>query len=323
MRILFLGTPEFACHSLEALVRKEEIVGVVTQPDRPLGRGRKTVASPVKKIAQKNHIAVYQPQRVGEPSFLKEVRRTRPDLAIVVAFGQILPPSFLDIPRIYTVNLHPSLLPHYRGPVPIPWAIIKGERETGLTVQKVEKGVDTGKIILQKRVAIGLDDTAIDLEKKLATVGAALLEEAIARIKEGCVIFVAQDERKASYAPKISRGETEIHWTSPCLDIHNLVRGLNPYPGAFTFAVVKSTISKVKIWRTDTPRGNCREQGEALPGTIVKIEKERGFWIRGGDGNLLIKEVQLPNRNSISSYDFVKGYSLKEQDVFGREHGHS
>lgn len=318
MRILFMGTPEFACPSLGALTKREQIVGVVTQPDRPVGRGGRIIPSPVKSLAEKNHIPVYQPQRVRDPSFLDEVRKIQPDLVVVVAFGQILPPSLLAIPKIYAINLHPSLLPRYRGPAPIPWAIIKGERETGLTVQNIEAGVDEGKIILQKKVVIKLSDTAKDLEKRLAVMGAALLEEAVRRIKEGCVSFLEQDEKKVSYAPKITRDQTEIDWERPCMDIHNLVRGLNPYPGAFTLAMVRAKMLKVKIWRTDLLNGNFREAGDVCPGTIVKIEKEKGFWVRGGDGNLLIKEVQLPNRNSISSYDFIKGYSLKERDILGR-----
>ncbi|TET48598.1 methionyl-tRNA formyltransferase [Candidatus Aerophobetes bacterium] len=318
MRILFMGTPEFACPSLGALIKREQIVGVVTQPDRPVGRGRRVIPSPVKGLAEENHIPVYQPQRVRDLSFLEEVRKIQPDLIVVVAFGQILPPSLLVIPKIYAINLHPSLLPRYRGPAPIPWVIIKGERETGLTVQKIEAGVDEGKIILQKKVVIKLSDIAKDLEKRLAVMGAALLEEAVRRIKEGCVSFLEQDEEKVGYAPKITKDQAEIDWKRSCLDIHNLVRGLNPYPGAFTLAMVRAKMLKMKIWRTDLLHGNFREAGDVCPGTIVKIEKEKGFWVRGGDGNLLIKEVQLPNRNSIGSYDFIKGYSFKEGDILGR-----
>ena len=318
VRILFMGTPEFACPSLGALIKREKIVGVVTQPDRPIGRGRRIIPSPVKSLAENNRIPVYQPQRVSDSSFLDELRKIQPDVIVVVAFGQILPPCLLAIPRIYAINLHPSLLPRYRGPAPIPWAIIKGERETGLTVQKIEAGVDEGKIILQKRVLIKLSDTAEDLERRLAVIGAALLEEAVRMIKEGCVSFLEQDEKKVSYAPKIARDQAEIDWERPCLDIHNLVRGLNPYPGAFTFAMVRAKMLKMKIWRTELLNGDFREGGEVCPGMIVKIEKEKGFWVRGGDGNLLIKEVQLPNRNSISSYDFIKGYSLRERDILGR-----
>jgi methionyl-tRNA formyltransferase len=313
-----MGTPEFACPSLGALIKREQIVGVVTQPDRPVGRGRRIIPSPVKSLAEENHIPVYQPQRVRAPSFLEEVRKIQPDLMVVVAFGQILPPSLLVIPKIYAINLHPSLLPRYRGPAPIPWAIIKGERETGLTVQKIEAGVDEGKIILQKKVVIKLSDTSKDLEKRLAVMGAALLEEVVRRIKEGCVSFLEQDEKKVSYAPKITKDQTEIDWKRPCLDIHNLVRGLNPYPGAFTLAMVRAKMLKMKIWCTDLLDGDFRESGDISPGTIVKIEKGKGFWVRGGDGNVFVKEVQLPNRNSIGSYDFIKGYSFKEGDILGK-----
>ncbi len=235
-----------------------------------------------------------------------------------MAFGQILPPSFLAIPKICSINLHPSLLPRYRGPAPIPWAIIKGERETGLTVQKIDTGVDEGEILLQKKIPIKLSDTAKDLERRLAVAGGVLLEEAVRRIKEGRATFLEQDKKKASFAPKITRDEAELDWGKPCLEIHNLVRGLNPYPGAFTFAPVRAKMLEMKIWRTELLNGNLEEPEKVCPGTVVRIEKEKGFWVRGGDGNLLIREVQLPNRKSISSYDFIKGYSLKKGDVLGK-----
>ncbi len=317
MRILFMGTPEFACPSLRALTKRQLIVGVVTQPDRPAGRGRRILSSPVKRLAEKHHIPVYQPQRVKNSSFLDEVRTIQPDLVVVVAFGQILPPSFLDIPKICSINIHPSLLPRYRGPAPISWAIIKGEKETGLTVQKIEAGVDEGEILLQKKIPVRLTDTAKDLEKKLAAAGAVLLEEAVRRIKEGRAIFLEQDKKKASYAPKITKDQAEVDWGRSCLEIHNLIRGLNPCPGAFTLATVRAKMLEMKIWRTELLGRDSEEPGKVCPGTVVKIEKEKGFWVRGGDGNLLIKEVQLPNRNSISGYDFIKGYSLKKGDVLG------
>jgi len=317
LRILFMGTPEFACPSLGALIKRQLIVGVVTQPDRPVGRGRRILPSPVKRLAKKHHIPVYQPQRVKNPSFLDEVRTVQPDLVVVVAFGQILPPSFLTIPKICSINLHPSLLPRHRGPAPIAWAIIKGDKETGLTVQKIQTGVDEGEILLQKKIPIKLTDTAKDLEKKLAVAGAVLLEEAVRRIKEGCATFLEQDKKKASYAPKITKDQAEVDWRRSCLEIHNLVRGLNPHPGAFTLATVRAKMLEMKIWRTELLNRDSEEPEKVCPGTVVKIEKEKGFWIRGGDGDLLIKEVQLPNRNSISSYDFIKGYSLKKGDVLG------
>lgn len=317
LRILFMGTPEFACPSLGTLVKRHEIVGVVTQPDRPTGRGRRILPPPMKTLAEKHHIPVYQPQRVRNPSFLDEVRRIQPDLVVVVAFGQILPPSFLVIPKICSINLHPSLLPRYRGPAPIPWAIIKGEKETGLTVQKIEAGVDEGKMLLQKKMPIKLTETAKDLEKRLAVAGGVVLLEAVRRIKEGRATFLEQDKKKASYAPKITKDQAEVNWEKSCLDIHNLVRGLNPCPGAFTLATVRAKTLRMRIWRTEVVNGDFEEAGKVCPGTIVKIEKEKGFWVRGGDGDLLIKEVQLPNRSSISSYDFIKGYSLKKGDVLG------
>ena len=318
LRILFMGTPKFACPSLETLIQRTKLVGVVTQPDRPSGRGKKFISSPVKKLAQEKDIPLYQSQSVNSKSFIHEMRGIAPDLVIVVAFGQILSSEFLSIPRICSLNLHPSLLPRYRGPAPIPWAIIKGEKETGVTIQKIEEGVDEGRIILQRSLPIGSSDTAKDLEEKLSLLGADLLLEAIKMIKEGSVKYRAQDRGQASYVPKIEKRDGLIKWERSSRNIHNLVRGLNPYPGAFTFIELRGKITRIKIWQTELIEEKFEEKRKAEPGEIIKIWKGKGFLVKGGEGLLLVKKLQLPGRNPISGYDFVKGYQVKEGMVLSR-----
>jgi methionyl-tRNA formyltransferase len=317
MRIFFLGTPEFACPSLISLNEREEIVGVITQPDRPSGRGRRSTASPVKRLAQDKGLPLYQPEDVNHPFFINQMRRLKPDLVVVAAFGQILGPDFLLTPRLLTINLHPSLLPRYRGPAPIPWAIINGERETGVTIQKVEKGVDRGGIILQKKVPIDDLETAADLEKKLSRLGADLLGEAIELIKRGELQYKSQEETEATYAPKIEKADSLIDWSKPALTIHNLVRGLNPYPGASTFVRLRGKRMRIKIWHTELVRRNSNLEKDMLTGQITQICKSEGFLVRGGDAYLLVKEVQLSNRNPISGYDFIKGYQIKKGFILG------
>ncbi|MFQ5836137.1 MAG: methionyl-tRNA formyltransferase [bacterium] len=323
MRILFLGTPEFACPSLLSLNERKEIVGVITQPDRPSGRGRRSAAPAVKRLAQEKGISLYQPEDVNQAFFINQMRRLKPDLVVVVAFGQLLGPDFLLIPRLLAINLHPSLLPRYRGPAPIPWAIINGERETGVTIQKVEKRVDRGGIILQKKVPIDDLETAADLERRLSFLGAELLGKAIEliKIKRGQLQYKSQEEAKATYAPKIEKADSLIDWSKPALTIHNLVRGLNSYPGAFTFVRLRGKKTRIKIWRTELMKENSNLEKDALAGQITQIRKTEGFLVKGGDRALLVKEVQLPNRNPISGYDFIKGYQIKNGFILGGSGG--
>lgn len=319
-RILFMGTPVFACPSLEILSQREKLVGVVTQPARPAGRGRKIVSSPIKELAEKKNIPFYEVENVNNCFFINKIKQIAPDVVVVVAFGQILSSNFLSIPRICSLNLHPSLLPRYRGPAPIPWAIIRGERETGVTVQRIERGVDEGKIIIQKKIPISFSDTAKDLEKKLSFLGAELLLEAIKRIREGSVKYIVQDEKQVSYAPKIERKYGLIKWEKSSYEIYNLVRGLNPYPGAFTFIRLRGKITRVKIWQMELiEEDTLLKRGKNRPGEIIGIKKEKGLLVRAGGGILLIKKVQLPGRNPISGYDLVKGYQIRKGIILGKD----
>ncbi|MEA3485318.1 MAG: methionyl-tRNA formyltransferase, partial [Candidatus Aerophobetes bacterium] len=306
MRILFMGTPQCSCSLLEKLIDKEQLIGVITQPDRQRGRGKKISPSPVKVLAKKKGIITYQPENVNSPSFISQMKDNSPDIIVVVAFGRILSPEFLSIPKICALNVHPSLLPQYRGPAPIPWAIIKGEKETGITIHKIEKEVDKGKILLQNKLSIDLLDTIKDLEAKFSLMGTTLLIKGINMIKNGSAKYIAQDERRATYAPRIKEKDAKIDWNKPSLKIHNLVRGLNPYYGAFTFVKIRGEELKMKIWQTEPVEEDLR--GDFQPGEIIRIYKGKGFLVKGGKGSLLVKEVQIPSRNSIPGYDFIKGY---------------
>ena len=321
MRILFMATPAFACPSLELLSRKERLVGVVTQPPRPSGRGGKINPSPVERLAKRKNIPFYQSRNVNSPSFITRIEQIAPDIVVVVAFGQILSPDFLSIPGICSLNLHPSLLPRYRGAAPIPWAIIRGDRETGVTVQRIEEGVDEGRIIVQEKVPISLEDTAGDLEDRLSLLGAELLLKTIKMIKEGSQKYTIQNEKQVTYAPKIRKEDGLIRWEKSSYNIHNLVRGLNPYPGAFTFIRLREKKVRVKIWQTELMKEELLKKRKARPGEVVGTKKGKGLLVKAGEGIVLIRKVQLAGRNHISGYDFVKGYQIKEGFMLGKDSG--
>jgi len=315
LRILFIGTPQCACPLLERLIGKEQVIGVVTQPDCQRGRGKKILPLPVKVLAKKREIVTYQPKDINSFSFISQMRDKAPDIIVVVAFGKIFSPEFLSIPKICVLNVHPSLLPQYRGPAPIPWAIINGEKETGITIHKIEKEIDKGKIILQQKLSIDLFDTIKSLETKFSLIGATLLIKAINMIKDGSVKYITQDEREATYAPRIKKEDTRIDWNKSSMEIHNLVRGLNPYYGAFTFVKIRGERVRMKIWQTEPVEEDSERDSQS--GKIVRICKGKGFLVKGGEGFILVKEVQIPNRNSISGYDFIKGYHIKEGAILG------
>jgi len=283
LSVVFMGTPEFACSSFEKIVESERIVAVVTQPDKPRGRGRKLKPPPVKMIACQKGVPVYQPENLEDAAFLEKITSLKPDLIVVVAFGRLLPPVLLNIPRIYSLNLHPSLLPEYKGPAPIPWVLINGETKTGVTVQRMREEIDSGEIILQKAISIKPDDNAGTLTRKLSHLGAETLVEAINLIKEGKAKLKPQEE-KGSYAPKITKEMGKINWNRSAEEIYNL---------------------------------NCKGEEDISPGVVVEICKDKGFVVKTGKGFLLVKEVQLPGRYKINAYDFIKGYHIKKGLMLG------
>ena len=303
MKILFLGTAEFACPSLEALLASPyELLGVITQPDRPRGRGQKLVPSPVKSLALKANLPIYQPEKVREPSFLKVLESLRPDLMAVVAYGQILSAAVLSIPSNGCVNVHGSLLPKYRGAAPIVRAILGGESRTGVTTMFMDPGMDTGPILLTEETEIGEEDTAGTLHDRLSQMGARLLLRTLEGLEASALTPRPQDHSQATYAPKIEKEEARIDWKAPARQLYNLIRGFDPWPGAFT-----SWAGRVlKLFHPGFGENETRES----PGTIVQASRE-GLRIATSHGFLLIREVQMENRPRMGVAEFLRGYPLQ------------
>lgn len=307
-RIVFMGTPLFAAPSLRALIEGHHVVAVVTQPDKPRGRGLDTVPSPVKELATSKAIPVLEPTKLRDESFIHQLKVLAPEVIVVVAYGKILPRSILALPPGGCVNLHASLLPKYRGAAPINRAIINGEKETGNCTMLMDEGMDTGDVLLCERVPIGGDDTAEDLFKTLSTKGADLLRVTIDRLIEGSITPTPQDDSKATYAPMLKKEDGRIDWGKSAADIKNHLRGLYPWPGAFT--AWKGTL-KVHKGRV----ADAEFQSGAEPGTIIEVTKE-GILVACGMGVFEITELQPENKKRMSAADFIKGYRLSKGERF-------
>ncbi len=307
--LVFMGTPEFALPSLEALLAAgAPILLVVTQPDRPKGRGRKVVAPPVKQLAQSRGLPVYQPESVRSPEAIERIAGLAPACIVVVAYGQILPAGILEFASLGAVNVHASLLPKYRGPAPIHWALIHGESETGVTTMLMDTGMDTGGILLQKKVNIQPDETAGSLHDRLAGEGAPLLVETLELLKRRTLKPRTQDESRVSYAPLLTGEDGQVDWSADARRICWRIRGLDPWPGGFTWWQGK----RLKLF-------GCRPlplATRAEPGTVVKAEKQ-GLQVAAGEGAVLIEVLQLEGRRPLSVADFLRGYSLQVETKFG------
>lgn len=318
MRILFMGTPEFAVPSLKATDEKYEVIGVVTQIDRPKGRGHKLQPSPVKEYALEKNISVYQPIKLSkEPEVISELEELKPDLIVTCAFGQILPQRVLDIPKHGVINVHASLLPKYRGAAPIQWSIINGDKKTGITTMFTELGLDTGDILLQSEIDISIDMTAGELHDRMSLLGAETLIDTIEAIKNGTLKRIKQDESLATYAPKVDKTTGLIDWNKPTLDIHNLIRGTTPWPGAYTGLCEKRT--KICCSRlVDVPE-NLKEKikdDDILPGTILELG-DCDMWVKTLDGALLVREIQVESCKKMTPHQYACGHDLKEGMIFG------
>ena len=310
MKIIFFGTNQFAVISLEALCNsRHELAAVVTQPDKKRGRGLKLAFPPVKVFAEKRSLKIYQPSLLKEESFIREISKISPDLLIVVSYGKILPKEVLDIPEIYAINLHASLLPKYRGAAPINWAIINGETETGITIIKMNEYMDQGDIITSRKVKIEPEDTTGSLSDRLARIGADSLLETIELIERDKVVQLSQDDRAATFAPRIKKDDARIDWSKTSVEVSNFVRGMNPHPGAFTYIGEKL----VKIWKTKSllaPEGYNA-------GEIVDFKKEQGIVVSTGKGCLLITELQLEGKKRMRAVEFLRGHSLRVGEKLG------
>jgi methionyl-tRNA formyltransferase len=311
MKIVFMGTPEFSIPSLEVLLKNGyEICAVVTAPDEPKGRGYKLSPPPVKVFALQNNLKVLQPQNLKDPNFINELKKLSPDLIVVVAF-RILPKEVFSIPPLGTINVHASLLPKYRGAAPINWAIINGEKETGVTTFFIDEKVDAGNIIFQKKIEIGQDETAGELHDKLAKLGAEALLETVKIIQTGNVQTIKQDETLATPAPKIKKEMCQINWYEMKAEqVHNFVRGLSPNPGAFTFLNGKI----LKIYRTKLVE-KISEVTTLKWGQII-VDGDSLFAVCSDLKPVQIIEVQIEGKKKLKSEQFLRGYKLKTGDNF-------
>ena len=307
-RIVFFGTPAFAIPTLRRLLEgPDEVVGVVTQPDREKGRGRKIVFSPIKELALQHGLTLLQPEKAKEEAFQEAVRGLQPDLFVVVAYGQILPKSVLNIPKYGAVNVHASLLPGYRGAAPIAWAILRGEKVTGVTTMVMDEGMDTGEILLQTEVPIGDEETCEMLHDRLAPLGAQLLSKTLEKIKAGDLRTIPQDHSKATYAPPLKKEDGCIDWKKEAREIDRQVRAFNPWPGAFT----KWDGRLLKIYR-----GERRERTAAgKAGAVVWVGSDF-IEVEAGKDSYLIKEVQLEGRKRMTIREFLSGHSISAGTVF-------
>jgi len=311
LRLVYLGTPAFAVPTLERIVEAgHRVLEVVTQPDRPRGRGRDLAASPVKEAAMRLGLPVYQPERVRRPEAVEHLRALGADGMVIVGYGQIIPQTIIDLAPMGIINVHASLLPKYRGAGPIQWAIINGETRTGVTTMRIDAGLDTGDMLLKAETEIGPDETAIELGRRLASMGADLLVQTLSRLDS--ILPEKQDPAQATYAPILKKEDGLIDWTQPAQPIHNRVRGLQPWPGAYTTLRGQT----LNIWKSGAKSGAglpACAQG-TTPGAIHSIKP---LLIACGSGLLELQEVQIEGRKRISAADFANGQRLAENETLG------
>lgn len=301
-RIIFFGTPEFAIPSLEGIFEKEILLAVVTQPDKPKGRGLKLFPSPVKNWALAKNLKIFEPVKLKDPLFLEEIKNFFPDLIVVCSYGKIFPKELLDIPKYGCWNIHASLLPKYRGASPINWAILEGEKETGITIMLMDEGLDTGPILLQKKIPILEEDTAVSLSQKLSILGKEAILEAIELHKKGLLKAIPQPENGISYAPILKKEDGFFTFEESAEKIEKKVRAFLPWPTAFTY--YKNKLLKILSAKAIPIHHNN------IPGTVLEIKKE-GILIATSRGAILIKEVQLEGKKKISAYEFACGQRFK------------
>lgn len=310
MHILFMGTSEFAIPALESLIAHQfAIIGVVTQPDRPKGRGNRLSPPPVKVVATRHNLPVYQPEKVRQRNFISRLEYLAPDVIVGAAFGQLLPQTVLDIPPCGTINLHPSLLPKYRGAAPIQWALINGETETGVTLMLLDAGEDTGNIICRERISIGAEDTAATLTEQLAKLGAKQLIRVLSNMPEGAPPpAISQNHAEATHAPRLTKETGQIDWKQPATAIHNLVRGTANWPGAYTLFRDELRLKII----------GCLPHAQrflAPPGTL-EITAGQELFVATGNGTLQLLQIQPATKRVMEARDFINGYKLRTGEKF-------
>ncbi len=303
MKVLFYGTPAFAVPTLDALIGSHQVVAVVTQPDRPAGRGQHVTPSPVKARATEASLPILQPRRLRDPEWLEPIRALEADVAVVVAYGQILPRDILRAPARGSINVHASLLPRYRGAAPIGWAVIRGETETGITTFQMDEGMDTGAILLQAAIPIGPGETAGELSERLALLGRRTLVETLDRLD--ALVPTPQLAEAATVAPRLKKSDGEIDWSEPARVLVNRVHGCNPWPGATTLVPT----GRLTIWRA---RIGASHGAPAPPGTLVGSPS--GLLVAAGDGTVEPVDVQLQSRRAVSWPEYLRGARLGAGD---------
>ncbi len=307
--VVFMGTPDFAVPCLEMLCEQNyHIKAVITQPDRPKGRGQKLVESPVKACALKHDLPILQPQKIKTPEFEAILEELNPDLIVVVAFGQILSKRILDIPRLGCINVHASLLPQYRGAAPLHWSVIRGEKKTGVTTMFMDEGLDTGDMLLTAEMDITDTTTTGEVHDTLQNMGADVLSETIKQLIAGTAVRRPQNHEEATYAPLLTKELECIDWTQSAIDIHNLIRGLNPWPGSYTICRNK----RLKLWGSEV----LAEETNKQAGTIIRVENER-LVVAAGTGVIALKSVQPEGKKRMTAGDFARGYQITVGEILG------
>ena len=306
MRLVFLGTPEFAVATLEQIVvAGHQVLMVVTQPDRPSGRGQRLATSPVKESAGRLGLPIFQPERVRRPEAVAQLRALNAEAMVVVGYGQIIPQSVIDLVPLGIINVHASLLPKYRGAAPIQWAIANGENRTGITTMRIDAGLDTGDMLLKAETEIGPEENAIELGRRLAPMGADLLIETLDGLERGTIVPQPQNQGEATLAPILKKEDGLIDWRQPAQAIHNRVRGLQPWPGAYT----KFRGQTLHIWRSRVKGEPCAPAG--------KLERLKALSVCCGSGSLELVEMQLEGRKRVTASDFANGQRLTGIEMLG------
>lgn len=311
MKIVFMGTPDFAVTALRALIENHQVTAVITQPDKPKGRGKKMHYTPVKEIALAHGIEVLQPVKIKDPEFIEKLKSIPADLFVVAAYGQLLSKEILYMPKYGSINIHASLLPKYRGASPIQQAIINGDKISGITIQQMDEGLDTGDILLKRKIAIEDVDTGGTLHDKLSALGAEAIIEAVEHIENRNIKREKQDNSQFTYAPLIKKEDGNIDWRKTDEEIINLIRGLNPWPVAYSYLNKKDMF---KLYSAEKYEGTGGTWGE-----ITEILPKKGIVVKTGSGHILIKEIQAPNSKKMAVSDYLRGHQIEVNSIFSTE----